>query len=562
MNTAALAQWFTDNFSFTTEQVKQWFTYNPNHPLLFNSSLFLGLFLVFYLVYIFTKKHVHFRTVYVTLFSLFFYYKAGGNYFVLLILSSVLDYFFAGQIYKAQKPAARKFFLAVSMITNLGILFYFKYTNFLIDSFNAIFQSNFALMDIILPVGISFYTFQTMSYTIDVYRREIEPAKSFLDFAFFVCFFPQLVAGPIVRAKDFIPQIYKKLTLTKEETSLALFLIIGGLLKKAVISDYISLNFVDRVFEAPNSYTPFENLMAVYGYSLQIYCDFSGYSDMAIGLALLMGFTLPINFRTPYQSKNITEFWRRWHISLSTWLKDYLYFSVGGNRRGTFWGYFFPTLFFGATLFWAVKMYNTTPIPLYIVAGAIIVFVLAILVAKDRKKSVRSHFNQMTTMLLGGLWHGANLRFIIWGALHGLALAVHKTFMDFFPAKKEDEKKGFFSSTANVIFVIITFHFVAFCWIFFRAKDFDIALTVMNNIAELQFDWHKWQTIIEGYRNVFLLMTIGFVWHFFPQNMNDQLKNFFGSMPILFKAVIVALTFWVVYATASSGAQPFIYFQF
>ncbi|MBM0653369.1 MBOAT family protein [Capnocytophaga genosp. AHN8471] len=562
MNTAALAQWFTDNFSFTTEQVKQWFTYNPNHPLLFNSSLFLGLFLVFYLVYIITKKHVHFRTVYVTLFSLFFYYKAGGNYFVLLILSSVLDYFFAGQIYKAQKPAARKFFLAVSMITNLGILFYFKYTNFLIDSFNAIFQSNFALMDIILPVGISFYTFQTMSYTIDVYRREIEPAKSFLDFAFFVCFFPQLVAGPIVRAKDFIPQIYKKLTLTKEETSLALFLIIGGLLKKAVISDYISLNFVDRVFEAPNSYTPFENLMAVYGYSLQIYCDFSGYSDMAIGLALLMGFTLPINFRTPYQSKNITEFWRRWHISLSTWLKDYLYFSVGGNRRGTFWGYFFPTLFFGATLFWAVKMYDTTPIPLYIVAGAIIVFVLAIVVAKDRKKSVRSHFNQMTTMLLGGLWHGANLRFIIWGALHGLALAVHKTFMDFFPAKKEDEKKGFFSSTANVIFVIITFHFVAFCWIFFRAKDFDIALTVMNNIAELQFDWHKWQTIIEGYRNVFLLMAIGFVWHFFPQNMNDQLKNFFGSMPILFKAVIVALTFWVVYATASSGAQPFIYFQF
>jgi len=562
LNTAALAQWFTDNFSFTTEQVKQWFTYNPNHPLLFNSSLFLGLFLVFYLVYIFTKKHVHFRTVYVTLFSLFFYYKAGGNYFVLLILSSVLDYFFAGQIYKAQKPAARKFFLAVSMITNLGILFYFKYTNFLIDSFNAIFQSNFALMDIILPVGISFYTFQTMSYTIDVYRREIEPAKSFLDFAFFVCFFPQLVAGPIVRAKDFIPQIYKKLTLTKEETSLALFLIIGGLLKKAVISDYISLNFVDRVFEAPNSYTPFENLMAVYGYSLQIYCDFSGYSDMAIGLALLMGFTLPINFRTPYQSKNITEFWRRWHISLSTWLKDYLYFSVGGNRRGTFWGYFFPTLFFGATLFWAVKMYNTTPIPLYIVAGAIIVFVLAIVVAKDTKKSVRSHFNQMTTMLLGGLWHGANLRFIIWGALHGLALAVHKTFMDFFPAKKEDEKKGFFSSTANVIFVIITFHFVAFCWIFFRAKDFDIALTVMNNIADLQFDWHKWQTIIEGYRNVFLLMAIGFVWHFFPQNMNDQLKNFFGSMPILFKAVIVALTFWVVYATASSGAQPFIYFQF
>ena len=564
-----------------TDFFNNFFTFNPEHPLTFVRIDFWIFFVLVYAVFALIYKRRHLRNLFLLLASFYFYYKASGLFVLLLVFSTVTDFYLGHYIYRQTEERHRKIAVTVSVCLNLFVLAYFKYAYFFTDTYNALFhthhqtfnylaywangfsnQGYFTVDKIILPVGISFYTFQTMSYTIDVYRREIEPAKSFLDFAFFVCFFPQLVAGPIVRAKDFIPQIYKKLTLTKEETSLALFLIIGGLLKKAVISDYISLNFVDRVFEAPNSYTPFENLMAVYGYSLQIYCDFSGYSDMAIGLALLMGFTLPINFRTPYQSKNITEFWRRWHISLSTWLKDYLYFSVGGNRRGTFWGYFFPTLFFGATLFWAVKMYNTTPIPLYIVAGAIIVFVLAILVAKDRKKSVRSHFNQMTTMLLGGLWHGANLRFIIWGTLHGLALAVHKTFMDFFPAKKEDEKKGFFSSTANVIFVIITFHFVAFCWIFFRAKDFDIALTLMNKIAELQFDWHKWQTIIEGYRNVFLLMAIGFVWHFFPQNMNDQLKNFFGSMPILFKAVIVALTFWVVYATASSGAQPFIYFQF
>lgn len=561
MNTSALAQWFINNFSFTTEQIKQWFTFDPQHPMLFNSSLFLGLFLVFYCVYIITKKYAHFRTVYVTLFSLFFYYKAGGNYFVLLILSSLMDYYFAGRIHRSQHPATRKLFLAISMVTNLGILGYFKYTNFLIDSFNAVLHSNFALQDIFLPVGISFYTFQTMSYTIDVYRREIEPAKSFLDFAFFVCFFPQLVAGPIVRAKDFIPQIYQKIQLTKEETSLALFLIIGGLLKKAVISDYISLNFVDRVFDAPNSYTAIENLMAVYGYTLQIYCDFSGYSDMAIGLALLMGFTLPVNFRTPYQSKNITEFWRRWHISLSTWLKDYLYFSVGGNRKGTFWGYFFPTLFFGATLAWAINIRTHTMLPLYITCGAIALFVLAILVSKDRKKSVRSHFNQMTTMLLGGLWHGANLRFIIWGALHGLALAIHKTFAEYFPTAT-DGKRSVISRITSPLFLLITFHFVAFCWIFFRSRDFDIALTIIHNIGDLSFNWQQWHTIIIGYKNVFLLMAIGYVWHFFPQNMNEQLKNFFSSMPILFKAVIIALTFWVVYATASSGAQPFIYFQF
>ena len=555
-----LQNWFFENFNFTHEQVKSWFTYNPNNPLLFNSSLFLGMFLTFYLVYIITKKHAHFRTAYVTLFSLFFYYKAGGNYFVLLIISSVMDYYFAGKIHKTDNPKTRKFFLAISMITNLGLLGYFKYTNFLIESFNNLFNGSFALQDIILPIGISFYTFQTMSYTIDVFRREIEPAKTFLDFTFFVCFFPQLVAGPIVRAKDFIPQIYKKIELTKQETSLALFLIIGGLLKKAVISDYISLNFVDRVFDAPNSYTPFENLMAVYGYSLQIYCDFSGYSDMAIGLALLMGFTLPTNFRTPYQSKNITEFWRRWHISLSSWLKDYLYISVGGNRKGSFWGYFFPILFFSSILLWGYLQLNTSEIPLIIAGASTCTFALTLVLSKNKKKTMYANFNQMTTMLLGGLWHGASLRFIVWGALHGMALAIHKTFAELFQ-KKEAEKRssgGFW----NVIFILITFHFVAFCWIFFRAKDFNIAMDVINNIQNITFNWQQWIVIIESYKNVFLLLLLGFIWHFFPEKFTNKLKIIFEKTPLLIKAFILAITFWVVYATASSGAQPFIYFQF
>ncbi|ATA68673.1 membrane-bound O-acyltransferase family protein [Capnocytophaga cynodegmi] len=561
MNITNLQNWFFEHLNFTSEQVKSWFIYDPNNPLLFNSGLFLGMFLIFYLVYIITKKHSHFRTTYVILFSLFFYYKAGGNYFILLLISSVLDYFFAGQIYKSENNQKRKLFLIISMVVNLGLLGYFKYTNFLIDSFNNLFEGSLAFQDIILPIGISFYTFQTMSYTIDVYRREIEPAKSFLDFTFFVCFFPQLVAGPIVRAKDFIPQIYRKIELTKQETSLALFLIIGGLLKKAVISDYISLNFVDRVFESPNNYTSFENLMAVYGYSLQIYCDFSGYSDMAIGLALLMGFTLPTNFRTPYQSQNITEFWRRWHISLSTWLKDYLYISVGGNRKGTFWGYFFPILFFASTLIWGFSQLEHSKIPLVIAGGSFLVFLLTLLISKNKKKTMYSNFNQMTTMLLGGLWHGASLRFIVWGALHGLALAIHKTFAEFFPNKNSNDKKGF-SWFSKILFTFVTFHFVAFCWIFFRSKDFGIAMDVINNIGNLSFEWQQWLVIAEGYRNVFLLLLIGFVWHFFPQSLNERLKNFFGKLPLLIKALVVAFVFWIVYATASSGAQPFIYFQF
>ena len=570
MNTSGLSDFLyrtlLENFPYSFDDIlsniKSWFVYDPKHPLLFNSSLFLGMFLVFYLVYIFTKKHTYFRTVYVGLFSLFFYYKAGGEYFILLVLSSALNYFLADQIYKREKQQRIKLcFLVISIIANLGFLGYFKYTNFLIDSFNHLFSGRLQFQDIILPIGISFYTFQTMSYTIDVYRNEIAPAKSFLDFTFFVCFFPQLVAGPIVRAKDFIPQIYQKITLTKKETSFALFLIIGGLLKKAVISDYISINFVDRIFDAPNNYTPFENLMAVYGYSLQIYCDFSGYSDMAIGLALLMGFTLPENFRTPYQSKNITEFWHRWHISLSTWLKDYLYIPLGGNRQGSFCGYLFPFAFFAGALAWAISEKPISSIPLIIVLGSIILLAYSILLSPNRKKSLRSHSNQLTTMLLGGLWHGASLRFIIWGALHGFALALHKSFREIFPEKSD--KNSFTSRRIlPIIYTFITFHFVAFCWIFFRAKDFSIAMNVIENIGKVTFDPHQWKVIIEGYRNIFLLLVIGFIWHFFPAKWNLFLKNSFEKTPLIGKALILAFVFWIVYATASTGPQPFIYFQF
>ncbi len=558
---ASIQNWFSENLSFTWEQVQTWVTYDPKNPLLFSTSLFLGMFLVFYLVYICTKKFAHFRTTYVVLFSLFFYYKAGGNYFILLLISAIGGYFLAEGIHKSNRPSLRKFYLVTSMVANLALLGYFKYTNFLIDSFNNLFSGSLAFQDIILPIGISFYTFQTMSYTIDVYRREVEPAKNLMDFTFYVCFFPQLVAGPIVRAKDFIPQIYKKITLTKRETSFALFLIIGGLLKKAVISDYISLNFVDRVFDAPNSYTSFENLMAVYGYSLQIYCDFSGYSDMAIGLALLMGFTLPINFRTPYQSKNITEFWRRWHISLSSWLKDYLYISVGGNRKGTFWGYFFPAVFFIGILVWSYTQIETTTIPFYISIAAVVVFILSFVLSKNPKKTRVTNVNLMTTMLLGGLWHGASLRFIIWGALHGMALAVHKLFMEIFPDKNPD-KKTFGKRISNVLAIVLTFHFVAFCWIFFRAKDFSLAMDIINQIQGLSFDTNQWWVIIMAYKNVFILFLIGFTWHFFPQSFSDKLFSVFEKMPLLVKALLIALVFWVIYATASSGPQPFIYFQF
>ncbi len=547
--------------NITWQDVENWFTYNPKEPLLFNTGLFLGLFLVFYAIYILTRNTFRLRLVYVIAFSLFFYYKSSGIYFLLLLLSSVVDYTLSYFLYREQRTVQRKIFLWFSVIANLSFLGYFKYTNFVIGNYNDLFGGKFAFYDVILPVGISFYTFQSISYIIEIYRKEITPAKNYIDYLFFVSFFPQLVAGPIVRAKDFLPQIYSKLHVTKEDINYALFLIIGGLIKKTVISDYISINFVDRVFDSPNSYTAFENLMAAYGYTIQIYCDFSGYSDMAIGVALLLGFKLPTNFRTPYKSASITEFWRRWHISLSTWLKDFLYISVGGNRHGSFGGFLFPALFFFGLIVWGIHYSSISHVPLIVSVAGLVIFSLTFLLAKDKEKTMYTNVNLLTTMLLGGLWHGASLRFIIWGALHGIALAVHKIWMEFFPT---DKAKG---KTAGgyiwrFVSILLTFHFVAFCWLFFRAKDFNTALDVVNNIGQVTFNLQQWQTIVSGYKNVFLLMAIGYVWHFMPDSFTAQMKKAFDATPIVVKGVLLGLVYWLVYAAASAGPQPFIYFQF
>lgn len=495
--------WFTDFFqNLTAEDVRSWFTYNPDQPLLFNSGLFLGFFLIFYIIYVFTREHRHFRSIYVLVFSLFLYYKAGGMYFILLLALAIINYILSYSMHKSENKKKRKFMLTFTVIVNLAVLAYYKYTNFLIENFNEILHGNLSFQNIILPIGISFFTFQAISYAVDLYRKQIDPARNVLDYSFYLCFFPQLVAGPIVRAKEFMPQMYNKLNLSKEDASRAAFMIMTGLIKKVVISDYISLNFVDRVFDAPMSYTSFENLMAVYGYTLQIYCDFSGYSDMAIGLALLMGFTFPKNFDSPYKSQSITEFWRRWHISLSSWLRDYLYIPLGGNRKG----------------------------------------------------KIRTYVNLFLTMLIGGLWHGASWKFVVWGGLHGTILGVERFFKQFI--KIPD---NFFT---RFICILLTFHFVAFCWIFFRANSFELAGDVISNIGNLTFAPEQWLAVLEGYKNVFIIIAIGYILHFLPVRLVDWVKNGFIQTPLFIKAVFIGLIFWVVFATAASGPQPFIYFQF
>jgi D-alanyl-lipoteichoic acid acyltransferase DltB (MBOAT superfamily) len=476
-----------------------------NEPLIFNSGFFLFLFPVFLIGYFLLAKTHRAKLTFVTLFSLYFYYKSSGIYFLILIGSTIVDYTLANFIYHASTKQKRLALLVFSLVVNLGLLGYFKYTNFLFEIFTSISGGQYQPMDIFLPVGVSFFTFQSLSYTLDIYRGTLKPVENILDYAFFVSFFPQLVAGPIVRASEFLPQIYQPTVVTKEMFGRGVFLICTGLFKKAIISNYISLNFVDRIFDAPTLYTGLENLFGVYGYALQIYCDFSGYSDMAIGIALLLGFQFCLNFDSPYQSINITEFWRRWHMSLSTWLRDYLYFSLGGNRKGKF----------------------------------------------------RTYINLLLTMLLGGLWHGASFRFILWGGLHGAALAIHKAFS----TSKFKPVPDQWSGLVNGLSIVLTFHFVCFCWIFFRAPDMATAGQVLSQIF-YNFSLHVFPEFVMGYKIVLVLMLIGYVLHFVPKSIEVKTEHMVTNMPLVLKTALLVVMIVLVIQTKSAGIQPFIYFQF
>ena len=480
-------------------------TYNPMQPMIFSSGFFLILFMGFSMIYVLLKHNTTARLLFVTLFSYYFYYKSSGFYFFLLGIVTVTDFILARQMYHTNDKRMRKLLVVISLCVNLGLLCYFKYTNFLLSIFAPLFHGSFAPMDIFLPVGISFFTFQSLSYTIDVYRKDLAPLSNLLDYAFYVSFFPQLVAGPIVRARDFIPQIRQPLMVNSEMFGQGVFFIAIGLFKKAVISDYISVNFVERIFDNPALYSGLENLMGVYGYALQIYCDFSGYSDMAIGLALLLGFSFPTNFNSPYKSDSVTDFWHRWHISLSTWLRDYLYISLGGNRKGKF----------------------------------------------------RTYLNLTLTMLLGGLWHGASWNFIVWGALHGLALAAHKFFRSLM-----DRPKNYASTGLRKVFaVVITFHFVCFCWIFFRNSTFEASGVMIKQIFT---DFHPelWWQLISGYSEVFVLMALGYALHWCPDSWQNASLRCVTRMPLVLQSVLLIVLIFIIIQVKSSDIQPFIYFQF
>lgn len=486
-------------------------TYNPKSPLIFSSGLFLFLFFGVSFVYMLLQRRSNLRILFVTLFSYYFYYKSSGHYFFLLALVTTTDYFIAEAIGRMKTGGngsvpKMKLLLFLSLFIDLGLLAYFKYTNFFAGMLAAMIGHNFQPWDIFLPVGISFFTFQSMSYVIDVYRGDIRPLGSLMDYAFYVSFFPQLVAGPIVRATDFAPQIRKPVVITREMFAQGVYFILIGLFKKAVISDYISLNFVDRIFDNPTLYSGFENLLGIYGYAMQIYCDFSGYSDMAIGIALLLGFHFPMNFNAPYKSDSITDFWRRWHISLSTWIRDYIYISLGGNRKG----------------------------------------------------KIRQYINLTITMLLGGLWHGASFNFVVWGGIHGLGLVAHKYYRtEILHRERHYRSHGWRRAGA----VLLTFHFVCFTWLFFRNATFAGVGTMLAQIFT-NFHAELIPQVLAGYKYVLGFMLLGYVTHFVPDSWQNRAVRLLQKSNVVVLAVLLTLVVYIVIQVKSSNIQPFIYFQF
>lgn len=477
------------------------FIYDPKAPMLFSSGLFWLIFIIFTPIYALLKRSKTKMAVFVVAFSLYFYYKSSGFFFLMLMGTSLIDWLVSRLMVRISDRKGRLALMWFSICLSLSILGYFKYANFFLWNWNAMVKGNFQPLDIILPVGISFYTFQSISYVVDVYKKKIKPTDTWLDYIFFLSFFPALVAGPIVRADYFLPQLEKNESATSDMIWGGLWLIIIGIFKKAVIADYIA-QYNDLIFNDPALYTGVQTLMGVLGYTMQIYCDFSGYSDMAIGLALIMGFRLGINFDSPYQSRNLTEFWRRWHISLSSWLRDYVYIPLGGNRKGTF----------------------------------------------------RTYLNNFLTMLIGGLWHGAAWKFVFWGAMHGVGLAIHKACKPVL-GKIPD---NFFTS---FIFWLITFIYVSLLWVFFRAASFEDSVLIIRNIF-IDFQWNQIPQFFEA-RMVWCIMMLALiVTHFTPQWIADRCQYAFIRAPWAVKLIVFLIAVQLVIEFMAEEVAPFIYFQF
>ena len=513
------------------------------------------------------ERKLALRNAYLMLVSWFFYYHTSQWYVVLLIFATSVDFGVAHALHRSDKPWLRRLLLALSVVSNLGVLFFFKYAYFAADVWNdltglawnptpfwagwsnASLGTDFVEDMILLPVGISFYTFQCLSYTVDVYRRNLKPVARFTDFAFYVSFFPQLVAGPIVRASDFVPQIYQPYRVTRAQFGLGLFWIVNGFLKKVILADFLAVHLVDRIFSQPTLYTGWENALGLLAYTMQVYADFSGYTDIAIGIALWMGFTLAQNFNSPYKASSVGEFWKRWHMSLSSWLKDYLYIPLGGNRSGSVASY----LLIFAGLF-GFALTATSSLVSYLLAGVVLVFLLLYQFIPAFRRGFNTNVNLMLTMLLGGLWHGASWNFMVWGGLNGLGLLAHKQWSRIRPYRVE-------GWMLRGLGVLITLLFITFTRIWFRAPDWSTAMSIVN---QLSTGWNVIPSLamLAAWWRPALILAMGFAIHWIPERHKAWYRERFANLNPFLLAVLSLGAILLAYQFMAAESQPFIYFQF
>lgn len=487
--------------------------------MLFNSLDFAIFLPIVFVLYWLLAKNIRLRNLFILAASYYFYGCWNWKFLSLIIISSIVDYYIGQKLGKEESQKKRKLLLYGSLLVNLGFLVYFKYFNFFIESFVDAFslfgrELKIETLSIILPVGISFYTFQTLSYTIDIYKKKLEPTNDIIAFFTFVAFFPQLVAGPIERASHLLPQFSKKYAFNYAQVKSGILLILWGLFKKMVIADRLAI-VVNETFNNVDNYMGVEFMIGTIFFAFQIYCDFSGYSDIAIGISRTMGFDLMKNFERPYFSKSITEFWRRWHISLSTWFRDYVYIPLGGSRKGKY----------------------------------------------------RTYFNLFMVFFISGIWHGAAMTFVIWGAIHGIIIVLEKATgtqrKRLFESIKLDKKNIF----GKIFFITITFAIVCFAWIFFRANSAKDSWIIIDKIFSFQMgDINIASDLglnaVEFYASfIFIILMLGFEWFHYRINMAKKLalQHFTVRWGFYIVAAVVMIIFGVY---GSFKESEFIYFQF
>lgn len=477
--------------------------------MLFNSLEFFAFFAIVYALYLVLPHRAQNRMLLVA--SYVFYGWWDWRFLSLIAASTVVDYFCGLRLAEDREASHRKRWILLSLTSNLGLLGFFKYYDFFVTSAEAalaglgVDAAGFRL-DIVLPVGISFYTFQTLSYTLDIYRGSLKPTRDFLDFALFVAFFPQLVAGPIERASRLLPQVTERRSIRPEQFRDGLYLIGWGLFKKVMIADRCAV-IVNQVFANHTAYSSFEQLLAIYAFTFQIYCDFSGYSDIARGLAKLMGFELMLNFNLPYFSRNPSEFWRRWHISLSTWLRDYLYISLGGNRG----------------------------------------------------RAARTYRNLMITMVLGGLWHGAQWTMVLWGAYQGTLLVVHRYYRTLRPGKPAGERNPIF----HALTIFLFFQAICFGWLIFRAESVGQIADFTGSMLH-GLEWGERSGEMLAQLALLVLPLMLFQWCQYRRGDLMLWVHAPATVRIATAAAMagLALAYWILFQSALGASGEFIYFQF